>query len=151
MGIEIISLRKYSIEIKQSAKRKWYIGSIRINSDNEKELEKALDEACDIAIRKLDFIDRHEKKKSEEIGEEEDGLFLELKALRQRTANVEKMPAYVIFHDSTLREMVKMKPISKKEFIAIKGCSESKFEKYGADFLNLIKSYRDDKIIRLED
>jgi len=146
MDIPIIKSSKYCVEIKQSSKRKWYIGSIKINSDNKDELKEALDDAIDISIKKLNFIDKHTKKeeKSESHEDEEpidEGLFTELRMARQRIASMENVPAYVIFHDSTLKEMTKFKPITKEEFVNIKGSSENKYEKYGEDFISIIKKH----------
>ena len=140
---------KYSVEIKQSSKRQWYIGSIKINSDNKEELKEALDDAVDIAMKKLNFIDRHTKREdnSEDEEDEEDdepvdeGLFTELRMVRQRIANLENVPAYVIFHDSALKDITKLKPVTKEEFINVKGSSENKYEKYGKDFISVIKKH----------
>ncbi|MBI5072722.1 HRDC domain-containing protein [Candidatus Woesearchaeota archaeon] len=148
MESEIIKSSKYSVEIKQSLKRRWYIGSIKINSEKKEELKEALDDAMDIALKKLSFIDQYTKR---EVGSQDEkdnkpideGLFIELRMVRQRIAGVENIPAYVIFHDSTLREMTKSKPITKEEFVNIKGSSENKYEKYGGDFINVIKKYID--------
>ena len=53
---------KYHIEIKQSRKGKWYIGSIKINADNKDEFKNLLDEVVGMALNKLNFINKQMKK-----------------------------------------------------------------------------------------
>ena len=57
-------------------------------------------------------------------------LFLILKKARQEIASKNKIPAYIIFHDSTLQEISELMPTSKNEFLSINGIGESKLEKY---------------------
>lgn len=57
-----IKIDKYSIEIKQSSKGNWYVGSIRVNSNNKEELKEALEQACNIAIERLDYINDPNKR-----------------------------------------------------------------------------------------
>ena len=146
METEIIKSSKYSIELKQSTKKEWYIGSIKINSDNKEELKDALDDAVDLATKKLNFLDNPSKikdnsKDKEDVESMDEGLFTELRMVRQRFATFESVPAFVIFHDSTLKEMTKIKPITKEGFVNVKGSSENKYEKYGEEFIRAIKNH----------
>jgi ATP-dependent DNA helicase RecQ len=72
-----------------------------------------------------------------------DDLFEELRALRRRIAEREGLPAYVIFHDSTLREMTQVRPTSDDGLLEIGGVGERKLEKYGAEFLALLAQWVD--------
>lgn len=65
-------------------------------------------------------------------------LFNKLKALRKKIADIESMPAYIIFSDSTLSDMCKKRPKNKEEFLNVSGVGYMKLEKYGDRFLKVI-------------
>ena len=48
------------------------------------------------------------------------------------------MPAYVIFHDSTLNEIAIRKPKTDYELLEIQGMGQVKFQRFGKDILKLI-------------
>lgn len=73
--------------------------------------------------------------------EEDTALFETLRRLRREIADREGVPPYIVFADSTLREMAKFTPITPQELLAIKGVGESKLERYGALFLNAIRKH----------
>lgn len=73
--------------------------------------------------------------------EEDTALFEALRRLRREIADREGVPPYIVFADSTLREMAKFNPTTPKEMLAIKGVGESKLERYGASFMNAIRKY----------
>ena len=72
---------------------------------------------------------------------DDDALFEELRALRRQIADREGVPAYVIFHDATLREMAEVRPAGDDELLEISGVGEKKLEKYGAEFLALLTEW----------
>ena len=49
----------------------------------------------------------------------------------------------MIFHDSTLREMVESRPQSLNEFSQLSGVGKTKLDRYGEVFLEAIKAYRE--------
>ncbi len=69
------------------------------------------------------------------------GLWEALRDRRRRLAEDQGVPPYVIFHDSTLREMCALMPQSLQEFANIAGVGERKLEKYGGDFLQVINEH----------
>jgi ATP-dependent DNA helicase RecQ len=72
-------------------------------------------------------------------GGPDDGmLFSALKKLRRRLALEHAVPPYVIFHDSTLHEMVDKRPSSPEAFLDLKGVGEVKVRRYGTAFLRVI-------------
>jgi ATP-dependent DNA helicase RecQ len=71
----------------------------------------------------------------------DDDLFEQLRNLRKEISQREGVPPYVIFHDSTLREMSSICPTDKKAMLQIKGVGESKFDKYGQLFLDCLQDY----------
>ncbi len=69
----------------------------------------------------------------------EDGrLFERLRDLRLRIARRSGVPPYVIFHDKTLKEMAALRPSTRGGLLQITGVGESKLEKYGEQFLEVI-------------
>ncbi len=48
------------------------------------------------------------------------------------------MPPYVIFHDTTLREIAAVRPSSLDELAQVKGVGASKLARYGAGVLQVL-------------
>ena len=51
------------------------------------------------------------------------------------------MPPYVIFHDASLMDMVHYRPLTEQQFLGISGVGQSKLDKYGAAFLDVIREH----------
>jgi ATP-dependent DNA helicase RecQ len=66
-------------------------------------------------------------------------LFRALRDLRARLAREQNVPAYVIFHDSTLRNIAEKRPDSMGELGQVGGIGGAKLERYGADVLEIIR------------
>jgi ATP-dependent DNA helicase RecQ len=56
-------------------------------------------------------------------------------------AKKEKVPAYIIFPDTTLKEMVRKMPATAEEFRRINGVGNVKLEKYGRIFLDVLSGH----------
>ncbi|MEG2139224.1 MAG: DNA helicase RecQ [Bilophila sp.] len=69
-------------------------------------------------------------------------LFERLRVERTRLAREASIPPYIIFHDSTLREMASVLPDSREAFLQISGVGRQKLETYGAAFLAVIALYK---------
>jgi len=69
-------------------------------------------------------------------------LWEALRELRTRLSREAGVPPYVIFHDATLREMVRLRPASPAEFLALKGVGEKKLERYGEPFLLVLREQK---------
>lgn len=69
-------------------------------------------------------------------------LFDRLRALRKSLADRSGVPPYVIFHDATLREMVRRGPTSLEEFATIPGVGQAKLARYGQMFTDEIRGAR---------
>lgn len=76
-----------------------------------------------------------------DIPEEDQGLWHALRACRKRLAESHGVPPYVIFHDSTLREMLERRPLTERELLLINGVGDSKLERFGEAFLAVIRDY----------
>ncbi|MEV0400992.1 DNA helicase RecQ [Actinoallomurus sp. NPDC050550] len=73
-----------------------------------------------------------------ELPEEALPVFERLRAWRAATAKEQGVPAYVIFHDATLREIATRSPASLAELSSISGVGESKLAKYGQQILDTL-------------
>jgi ATP-dependent DNA helicase PIF1 len=62
-------------------------------------------------------------------------LFARLKNWRYHRAVSEKLPAYMVAHDSVLEELARRKPQTAQSLLGIKGMGQSKVDKYGPDIL----------------
>jgi ATP-dependent DNA helicase RecQ len=71
----------------------------------------------------------------------DDSLFERLRALRKRLADENGIPPYVIFHDSTLREMTELRPLDLDQFAALPGVGQAKLARYGAHFIAAVREH----------
>jgi ATP-dependent DNA helicase RecQ len=67
-------------------------------------------------------------------------VFEELRGWRAATAKEQGVPAYVVFHDATLREIALNGPATLAELSAISGVGDSKLAAYGQQILDLLAS-----------
>ncbi|WP_208982357.1 DNA helicase RecQ [Pseudovibrio sp. JE062] len=77
------------------------------------------------------------KAQIEDIADQE--LFEKLRARRMELARERNVPPYVIFNDKTLIEMAVERPQRLEEMLEISGVGESKLERFGPDFLEIIR------------
>ena len=85
-------------------------------------------------------------------GAADEELFAMLKDLRRQVAKQNDLPPYVIFQDPSLEDMSIQYPITMEELQTISGVGAGKAQKFGAEFIKLIKTYVDEKeIIRPQD
>jgi ATP-dependent DNA helicase RecQ len=73
-----------------------------------------------------------------DAGPVDDGLFERLRAWRLERAREDEVPAYVVLHDATLRELAAAKPANVGDLAAVKGFGPAKLERYGEDVLAVI-------------
>lgn len=92
-------------------------------------------------LKGQEVVYRKEPKKVQQLSDEEtDTLFEVLRELRTDLASEAGVPPYVVFSDSTLKEMSRIRPSSRLEMLQIKGVGQSKLDKYGEAFLSRIKN-----------
>ena len=72
----------------------------------------------------------------------DDALFERLRAWRSERARTDEVPAYVVLHDATLRELAASKPQSPLDLAAVKGFGPTKLERYAEDVLAVIGATR---------
>ena len=101
----------------------------------------------------------HNFEESEEKLQEKGGvsaldntLFAILKDLRKKIAKTNNLPPYVIFQDPSLEDMCINYPITLEELANIQGVGTGKAQKYGKEFVDVIKQYvEDNEIERAQD
>jgi ATP-dependent DNA helicase RecQ len=94
--------------------------------------------------RKGERQPRHATRKStveQSLSGQEQALFDDLKATRASLAEAQNVPAYVIFHDKTLRALARAKPQSRAEMLEISGIGEAKLTRFGDLFLETIRHH----------
>jgi superfamily II DNA helicase RecQ len=70
-----------------------------------------------------------------------DKLFQRLVTLRRQISQEVQLPPYIIFHDTTLKDMISKLPVDLDEMKEVSGVGHAKLEKYGIKFVNVIKEY----------
>jgi DNA helicase-2/ATP-dependent DNA helicase PcrA len=61
-----------------------------------------------------------------------------LKAWRSERARGDGVPAYVVFHDATLRQIAERQPVTLAELARVKGLGPTKLDRYGDDILAVV-------------
>ena len=74
-------------------------------------------------------------------------LFSILKDLRKKISKLKNVPPFVIFQDPSLEDMAIQYPINIDELQNISGVGAGKAQRYGSDFVELIKKYVEEKEI----
>ncbi|HKB75129.1 MAG TPA: RecQ family ATP-dependent DNA helicase [Myxococcales bacterium] len=69
-------------------------------------------------------------------------VFAALRALRTEIARETRVPPYVVFHDSTLRELASALPQDERGFLAVKGAGPSRWQRYGERVLAVTRKGR---------
>ncbi|TDT90340.1 ATP-dependent DNA helicase RecQ [Azorhizobium sp. AG788] len=71
---------------------------------------------------------------------DDERLYQKLRALRLELARAQSVPPYVIFHDATLMEIVRVRPRSLAALGDVSGVGEAKLERYGPVFLEAVRA-----------
>jgi len=140
---------KFSVEIKQSPKGEYYLGSLKVNADTIVEMEKLIDSALSSMIYKIGLLNesrRNAKKLQTEepiiLSDSDDKrLFEKLRQVRLDLAQEENIPAYMVFHDSTLKEIALRRPLTSEKLIQISGIGSVKYQKYGDILLKIVHEF----------
>ena len=74
----------------------------------------------------------------------ESTIFQALRNLRRQIAQEQGLPPYIIFPDTTLQEMAAYLPQNREEMLKINGVGQVKYERYGEQFLEIIKLYSEE-------
>ena len=88
--------------------------------------------------RKPSKVERSARTRETFAGANENPLWLALKAKRMELAREQGVPPYVIFHDSTLLEILNQRPVTLTELGKISGVGQAKLLRYGEAFLQVV-------------
>jgi ATP-dependent DNA helicase RecQ len=69
-------------------------------------------------------------------------LFDALRQLRMDIARARRVPPYVVFHDATLRELARLKPVTPADLRHVYGIGDRKAAELGASILEVVGRYR---------
>ena len=89
------------------------------------------------SVRRLPKRARVETESWQDVDRE---LFERLRALRLQIARDRGVPPYVIFHDTTLRDMARLKPRTVSDLVTVRGVGARKAEDLGAAFVAVISA-----------
>lgn len=78
------------------------------------------------------------KREEQELSTQDADAFHDLKALRLKIAQDKNVPAYVVFSDTTLLDMIEKRPSTRDQMLEVNGVGPSKLEAYGEQFLEAI-------------
>lgn len=104
-----------------------------------KEIEGSVYSKKPSAIQKVKKITSEEEKKQ---------LYESLKIWRAKRAREESVPAYIIFNDATLDELVERRPFTQTSLKEITGFGEIKVEKYAIELLPIIRNLSKERILK---
>ena len=76
-----------------------------------------------------------------EVAPADEPLWDALRELRMTLCREAGVPPYVIFHDATLREMIRLRPTSPQELLAVQGVGKTKLQRYGEAFLQVLRGH----------
>lgn len=79
----------------------------------------------------------------EVLSDQDFSVFVKLRNLRKEWAEREGVPAYAVFTNEQLAEMVTRPVRSKADILALPGVGEARIEKYGDAFLNTLRNETD--------
>jgi ATP-dependent DNA helicase RecQ len=122
-----------------------------IDIDMERHGALRLTEKCRPVLRgeqQLDLRKQTQAEKSSKatrqkspVRPQDQALWDALRSLRSELAEKSGVPPYVIFHDSSLQEMLRKRPRSTDDMLRISGVGEQKLQRYGKQFLSEIAKH----------
>ena len=127
-------------------------GVIKLTEEGQKFLDKP---KSFMLMEDHNFDENEEEEKIQEKGGVsalDSTLFAILKDLRKKIAKTNNLPPYVIFQDPSLEDMCTNYPITMEELANIQGVGAGKAQKYGKEFVEVIRQYvEDNEIERAQD
>ena len=76
-----------------------------------------------------------------EITPQDEALWEALRECRLHLADDASVPPYVVFHDATLKEFVRLRPQSRTARVAVHGVGQAKLDRYADAFLEVIAAH----------
>lgn len=93
------------------------------------------------------------KKKKKKTAKEniDNDLYEQLRSKRTELSKRDNIPAYIVFHDSTLESIAEIKPKNREEMLEISWVGPTKFNSYGKDMLEVVLEYIKDNNDNIDD
>ena len=79
-------------------------------------------------------------KREVDLSDMDNNLLDLLKKWRSKTAKTQSVPAFVIMHDKTLKQIATLKPDTKNDLLAVDGIGKAKLEKYGDAVMKIVSA-----------
>lgn len=90
--------------------------------------------------KKASSRERRDQEKEVTLSPADESLLERLRTLRRAIAQEQRVPAYVVFSDRTLREMASRRPADRDALQEIRGVGPAKLERYGERFLAIVRT-----------
>jgi ATP-dependent DNA helicase RecQ len=97
--------------------------------------------ACDNCLGRTQRRSQRPPAAATPPGGYDEGLFQELRRVRLKLAREQGVPAYVIAHDSMLKEMAAGRPLTRSDLARTKGFGARKAEQFGAELIAAIRGH----------
>ncbi len=94
-----------------------------------------------LTLRQHDNAQPRKKEKVQEIPASDKALWEDLRQHRRALAQTQGVPPYVIFHDATLMEMLRLRPRTLASLATVPGVGERKLAAYGESFLAILLNH----------
>ncbi len=122
-----------------------FLSGHRIVSVEKRFVDAGLDSAWTFCVTWTEMSEKAPVRKGkidykEVLSEQDFKMYAVLRALRKDMAEKEGVPAYALFTNEQLAEMVRQQVKSKAQLGKIKGIGSTRVEKYGDPFLKLIEA-----------
>lgn len=116
-------------------------GGLHLNEKSRGLLKGEQSIALRIDVQEPTAKPLRKSRSAQAVADADKSLWEALRQCRKRFSDENDVAPYVIFHDASLMEMVHYRPLNEAQLLTINGVGQSKLEKYGAAFLQVIKEY----------
>lgn len=94
---------------------------------------------CELSIKRTIIKDAPKTKKSER--KISNNLFEKLRVIRKEIADEQRVPPFIIFSDTTLKDMCAKLPVTCETMLEVSGVGKFKLDKYGDRFIQIISEH----------
>ncbi len=115
---------------------------LKLNANSNRVLKKL--DSIEVSIaRQIDKPLTAEQKtdSTNHLSTEESSLMSQLKALRKQLADEQSIPPYIVFSDTSLRQMAQKRPQTPTDFSSISGVGNRKLAQYGKTFTQVVRDF----------
>jgi ATP-dependent DNA helicase RecQ len=110
------------------------------------ELREESETRPQVRSRSKRTAERQERPADGAVATPESPLWQALRARRKELADQQGVPPYVILHDATLRDMMRLQPETPEQLLEVQGIGAAKLARYGAAFIEVIRAHGADAV-----